>query len=244
MANPQYKIFTDTIIKLNIPKNDLLVKKAFEIQNQVKAKSDVWNHINDSAKIVLSVDISCELLNIDVSKKELAKLSSLSLTQYNKNRKIILKVLNLNKKVTIAEIIKKLNLSHSVERLAKTFLKFYMEQQFYENEEIDASVYAMCVYFACKSENIKIAKRNILIMSNLTQAQWTKLEKSFEKWTPNVMTKKMPKENKNDPIDSMVSDNTDLIIEESQNSKSHEESYEAWSKRILTQAYKDLKKAK
>lgn len=168
---------------------------------------------------------------------------------YNKNRKIILKVLNLDKKVTIDDVIRKLGVTHSqgVERNAKNIFNHYQKQQAYEEDisNIHPSITCMCVYYACKFENVKIPKKNILNISTLTHGQWAVFEKSWSKWISECerSTNKDNKKNKLVEDDENIS-TIRLPTENQKKCEEAEESYDTWAKRILEEAYDYLAKNK
>lgn len=212
--------------------------------------SEILKHINNNAQVIFCLDICCEVLNIPFCEPSLAEqYSCQKKSAYKKNRKILLKVLDLNKKMTIDDVIRKLGITNSsaVEKMAKEIFKTYMTQQAYENQDIDPSVFVMSVYFACKFENVKIAKKNVLNLSNLTHSQWGTMEKSWDKWTTSINSKKQSKTSKtesikeNVPVETMDTQETQQV---SKKLESFEEPYDVWAKRILEKAYAELKAKK
>lgn len=218
-----------------------------EILELIKAKSsEILKHMNDSAKIILCLDISCELLNHPFAETSLAiNQSCLKKTVYSKNKKILQKVLDLNKKLTIDEVIRKLSISHTnnVEKLAKEIFKDYMKQQTYEDQDINPAVFVMSVYFAAKYENVKLLKKNVLNLSNLTHSQWGTMEKSWEKWTSsfNKKTKGGTKKEVEAVKENVPESNDDVQeVVKVKKTESTEETYDEWAKRILDKAYQEL----
>lgn len=218
-----------------------------EILELIKVKSsEILKHLNENAKVILCLDISCELLSWPFAETSLAiQQSCLKKSIYSKNKKILQKVLDLNKKLTIDEVIRKLGITHTnnVEKLAKEIFKYYMKQQTYEDQDINPAVFVMSVYFACKYENVKVLKKNVLNLSNLTHSQWGIMEKSWEKWTSSFNKKSKGSSKKESEA---VKENVPECIEEvqetvkSKRTETTEETYEEWAKRILDKAYKEL----
>ncbi|XP_070501102.1 origin recognition complex subunit 6 [Chironomus tepperi] len=247
MASIQQKIFNEMVLKLGMNHNDRLISKAIEILELIKAKSsEILKHMNENAKVILCLDISCELLNYPFAETSLAiQQSCLKKSIYNKNKKILQKVLDLNKKLTIDEVIRKLSITHTnnVEKLAKEIFKDYMKQQTYEDQDINPAVFVMSVYFACKYENVKVLKKNVLNLSNLTHSQWGTMEKSWEKWTSSFNKKAKGSTKKESEA---VKENVPESIEDVQepvHTRRHEaeETYDEWAKRILDKAYQELR---
>lgn len=206
-------------------------------------------HLNENAKIILCLDISCELLNLPFADTKLAiQQACLNKSSYNKNRKTIQKVLDLNKKLTIDEVIRKLGITHSsaVEKKAKEIFRVYMNLQSFHNHDIDSSVFVMSVYYACKFENVKIAKKNVLNLSSLTHGQWVTLEKSWEKWVNDLNTnKKDVKKDAGGGKENIV--NNQMKVDSQKGTKrveEAEETYDEWAKRILDAAYAKLRTIK
>jgi hypothetical protein len=231
-----------------------LVSKSIEILELSKTKSsELLKHLNDTAKVILCIDISCELLNIPFADTKAAiQLSSLRKIDYNKNRKIILKVLNLNKVITIDEIIRKLNVANPdlIQRTAKEIFKYYQKNQPYEEDikEVHQSIFTMCVNYACKIEKVKLTKKNVLNISALTHTQFNQLEKSWLKWIPDVEKKLTKKENKkqlivNDNQNDMDANETKARDDNARNCNSEcetRETFEQWRQRMLDKAFAEL----
>lgn len=223
--------------------------KSIEIESLIKSKnSEVVKHLNENFKTLLCIDISCELLNIPFNSEEAIRIAGTRKREFNNNRKMLLKILNLDKKMDISDVILKLGIlqSTSLEKTARKIFEQYRREQYRSDEVNHPSVVAMCVNYATKIEHVKIPKKNIVTISNLTTSQWNAMEKSWSSWAGSVETKKKNKKNKENVEDVVMQDekNSEQNIVSEQNKHEEEESYENWEKRILEKAHAALKAMK
>lgn len=219
-----------------------IFSKTQEIDGLIKAKSsEVVRHLNENFKTLLCIDISCELLNIPFNTSQAILTSSVRKREYNNNRKILLKILNLDKKMTISDVILKLGIlqSTTLEKTAHKIFEQYRSEHAYSEEVNHISILTMCVYYAAKVEKVKIAKKNILTISSLNSAQWNGMMQSWSTWA-NIETKKKKVENVQEvEKDQEMNEESRSSITKAKNNE--EESYEIWAKRILEKAHAELK---
>ena len=216
----------------------LTFRKSQEIDGLIKAKSsEIVKHLNENFKILLCIDISCELLNIPFNTTQAILSSSVRKREYNNNRKMILKILNLDKKMAISDVILKLGIlqSTTLEKRAQKIYEQYRVEHAYSEEINHVSVIAMCVWYAAKTEKVKILKKNILVISGLNNPQWNAMCLSWSTWA-NVETKNKKKEKENVEV---VEVNVEKSAPKLRNDE--EEPYDTWAKRILEKAHAELK---
>lgn len=222
--------------------------KSIEIESLIKAKSsEVVKHLNENFKTLLCLDISCELLNIPFNTQQAILSAATRKKEYGNNRKMIMKVLNLDKKMDINDVILKLGIlqSGSLEKTARKIFDQYKREKPYSDEISHPSVVAMCVYFACKIEKVKVSKKTILAVSNLNNNQWSTMEKSWSPWALTVDTKKKSdKENLRETLQH-EEQSVELRAKLKTRYDEHlEESYDDWSKRIIEKARAEQKRQK
>lgn len=202
--------------------------------------------LNETAKIVLCLDLSSRLLNMEFDDKRSLKIAKLTKTAYQNNKRILEKVLNLNKILDINEICIKAGLSDSnVKKTAKKILEAYKKDFHYRNLDFDHPQYvSQAVYQACKVEKVKITKKKMQDCSNLKPAQWISMETEWDKWLQKSPTSLEPTK-KEKTVLQLVQE---LENETSEVVKIHKElkveDYDVWKKRILEQAYEAIKKQK
>lgn len=192
--------------------------------------------LNDSAKIVLSIDISCELLRIPFNSQYGISHSSMKKNQYNKARKTLVKLLGYNKKLDVAGVMLKLGIrNEAVESLAKKIHATCLENAD-EFDDLDPQYWSsMSVYQACKLEKSgKVFKKNFIEISNLIPAVWKELEKKCDLWVS-----KMPTTTKETP---KVAETAQTRIEEEskQTGETELEDYDEWAEKIITQSEAEL----
>lgn len=181
------------LIKLNF-----YFRKAKEIFNRSNA-AGFSIQLSDYAKIVLSLDISAQLLGITFNHNDKFKLASLKRSVYNNNKKIIEKVLNLNKRLDISGIILKLSITNTaIEHTANNIFDTYKSDFSFKNQiDFDHPQYVtMSVYQSCKKHKLKLPKTKFVAISNLKPAQFNQCEKDWDEWLlTTIIGKPVGKEN-------------------------------------------------
>lgn len=213
--------------------------KAREIWDRITLKSSgIAARLNDCAKAVLCLDISCELLHIAFDTKNGIQYSSLRKANYDNNRKMMMKLMDLNKRLKIEDVILKMGLSNVyVEKSAKRIYEAY-EQMAGEFTDFDhPMIVTMSVYQACKLEKVVVAKKSFIALSNLKNFQWSIMEKSWDKITVSIK--------KSDTENSLVCVQQNLsALQVNENNKKFEESeiedYDVWAKRTISKAKAEL----
>lgn len=188
MSDIENKIYEQMLEKLELPKNDQIVGKAKEIIDLIKIKNiTVFNMLNDNAKSILCLDLASNLLNIpfSVASNQQCKLSGLRKSTYQNNKKILEKVLNLGKSVSLSDVCFKHNIvdTNVISKTKKLLDSFKEANSYKSNVDYNHPQYiTIAVYMACKLEKIKISKKDLMNGANLKTNQWILLEKEFENW--------------------------------------------------------------
>lgn len=203
--------------------------------------SGIAKTLNDSAKVVLCLDISCELINISFNGSAGIKLAGLKKTSYKNNRNNLIKLLNLNKKLGIPEMTLKLGItSNNVEKTAMKILETYKKESFEDTDLDHPQFVVMSIFQATKIEKVKATKTNFITASNLKPNQWNLLEKTWDKWTVNVG--KSNKENVKSAAAEESAGKDEKVLKRKQTAEPDIEDYDVWAKKTLEQAYIDLAK--
>lgn len=152
-----------------------------------------------------------------------------------------MKLLNLNKKLSINSLILKLGISNTnIEKNSKKILDYYIRQD--PHADLDHPQFlVMSIYQSCKFEKFKIQKKLLIQLSNLKPNQWSMLEKAWDKWVGDVI--KVEKENR--LVQEIVDDENVNKQRGRQSKRKHqaepeEEDYEVWKKRILEAAAAEI----
>lgn len=178
------------------------------------------------------------------------KLSGLKKPAYLNHRRIVEKILDINKPIGVNEICVQLGITE-IQRECQMLLDAYASspENSLRNIDINHPQYpAMVVYQLAKLKGIKIKKTKLVTYSHLKPQQWNILEKSWEKWTesnPKTVqqfhmggSKKndktainLPRENNNSPGKVIL--RTEI---------EPEDDFETWRERVLRKALADLER--
>jgi len=240
MMNIQEQIFEDIMKKLGMAKNDQLICKAKEIYDLIAIKSSgVSATLNDCAKTILCIDISSEFLGIAFDKANGVKFSSMKKTMYNDRRNLLMKLMNLDKKLNINDFTLKMGVCNgNVEKAAKTIYETFQKDS--ANIDLDHPQYiTMSVYQACKKEKVKVAKKEFIAASNLKLNQWCLMEKSWDKWISAI---KFSSEEMRKKINENSTERPKL--KRKLDAEPEIEDYDVWAKRTLEKARAELKNLK
>ncbi|XP_055389393.1 origin recognition complex subunit 6 [Condylostylus longicornis] len=234
--------------KLGLQNHKNLLEKTTELLRLLQIKSSGLSGIDDYAKISICVDLATSLLGISTDLLDIIKQSGLKKTVYEKYKRNIEKILNLNKPLRISEICVHLNCNEVSEK-ATNLLNMYEDHINKSNDnDIDLShpqYAAMAVFQACKLNKVKIIKAKILGFSHLRPSQWTRLEQQWDKFITeyNDLLKKSSCKPKS--VTQVVSESKEINSQtQDRANKAEIEDYETWKARIINKAKEDLKQMK
>uniref|UniRef100_A0A1A9W741 Origin recognition complex subunit 6 n=1 Tax=Glossina brevipalpis TaxID=37001 RepID=A0A1A9W741_9MUSC len=216
--------------------------KTSELMRLLEVKSaNVPLQVNEYAKIILCGNIAANILGAACDKEQAIKISGLRKTQYVNNRRMLEKLLDLNKPLVIKEVCIQLNLG-DVWRKAEELLQLYHSVMISEKIDVDIKhpqYTVMAIYMACKVCKKKVSKPKLFPLSNLRPTQWQQLEHKWEK----LLALHYKESVTNKCEQSVVHNNnvgqaTNIInnIEEPKQLPSELEDYEVWKTRILDAA--------
>ncbi|XP_050080862.1 origin recognition complex subunit 6 [Anopheles maculipalpis] len=246
------KVLHQLIQKLGLTNYDSLAPKATELQRllAIRSSSGAMANIGDYAKATLCIDLASSLLGLPFDTETALKLSGLKKPSYANGRRTLEKILDINKILGIGEICVQVGLSQ-VQKEATALLEAYKRYAGDQGGVTDFThpQYAtMAVFQACKRQKIKPPKTKLVPLSHLKPAQWTMLEKNWDKFLSTVpLDTKQPKTQD-------VRQDSDSIREKAQEASSHGDSgagrkhpspeklepYQNWKKRMLEKAYREL----
>ncbi|XP_013101924.1 origin recognition complex subunit 6 [Stomoxys calcitrans] len=231
------------ITKMGLIDEPNIVEKTTELVRLLELRStNVPLQINEYGKIVLCADLAATMLGIAFDKEQALKLSGLKKSHYTNNKRMIEKLLDLNKLVGVNDICIQLSLQE-VKKKADELLELYRKVIASEQTEVDDThpQYAsMAVFMACKLCQKKISKTKIMPFSNLRPAQFQQLEQRWEK-----LIAKHYKNTMDNKLKVQDSEESDKVEEkrcpESKRERFEIEDYGKWKKRMLAMAQAKLK---
>lgn len=245
MTSSENKLITQIGQKLGLADHDQLVPKSTELLRLLQIKSSgVTNALGDYAKATICMDLASSLLGLPFDNETALKLSGLKKSVYVNNKRTIEKILDMTKSIGIPEICIQLGLNQ-VQKEAAGMLEEYKRFVDGNNAEIDFAhpqYAAMAVFQACKKLKVKPQKTKLVPFSHLKPAQWTMLEKNWERFlaSSNVAAKAN--------VISIVSEDpvVEKLVGVQGNALKHSspekiEPYTSWKKRMLEKAYRELK---
>uniref|UniRef100_A0A1I8M4H2 Origin recognition complex subunit 6 n=1 Tax=Musca domestica TaxID=7370 RepID=A0A1I8M4H2_MUSDO len=235
------------VTKMGLIDEPNILEKTTELVRLLELRStNVPLQINEYGKIVLCGDIAATLLGIAFDKEQALKLSGLRKSHYTNHKRMIEKLLDLNKLVGVNDICIQLNLQE-VKKKADELLELYRKVVASEQNDVDDThpQYAsMAVFMACKLCQKKVSKTKIMPFSNLRPTQWQQLEQRWEKLIAkhykNTMDSKLKVDEENN--DENKENGTDKGKGDTKKERRIEiEDYEKWKKRMLEMAKAKLK---
>ncbi|XP_073846351.1 origin recognition complex subunit 6 [Musca autumnalis] len=238
------------VTKMGLIDEPNILEKATELVRLLELRStNVPLQINEYGKIVLCGDIAATLLGIAFDKEQALKLSGLRKSHYTNHKRMIEKLLDLNKLVGVNDICIQLNVQE-VKKKADELLELYRKVIASEQTDVDDThpQYAsMAVFMACKLCQKKISKTKIMPFSNLRPTQWQHLEQRWEKLIAkhykNTMDNKL-KVDDNEEINDENKENGTMKGKGDGKGKERRveiEDYEKWKKRMLEMAQAKLR---
>lgn len=178
------------------------------------------------------------------------KLAGLKKPSYLNYRRILEKLLDINKPIGVAEICVHLNLIE-IQAACLSLLDKYANSRENNLRNIDTKhpqYAAMAVAQMCRLRKIKVPKSKLIGFSHLKPAQWALLEKSWDTWlleNGDEILELLPNKNRSRGLtNGTETDHTnglaakqppDVLL-----AANVIEDYEAWRERILKKAFEDI----
>ncbi|XP_054738239.1 origin recognition complex subunit 6 [Anastrepha obliqua] len=242
------------LCKMGLRDEPIMQSKTLELLRLLDLRSaNAPLQLNEYAKTVLCADIAADLLGTAFDMEQAIKLSSLRKSHYTKHKRMIEKLLDLNKIVGVNDICVQLNVTE-VSQKANELLGLYKaimakEGTGDENDLIHPQYAAMAVFQAAKILKQKVSKVKILSFSNLRTTQWQQLElrwnkfltKHYQDKTENNKLKSRIKESMEDSECTAAKVKSKSCVDDKKCSATAVEDYEEWKKRMLQMAEEQLK---
>lgn len=158
--------------------------------------------IDANNQCIICVDIAAEMLGSNIDSVLCSKLinvikykynisiqsqavlrSNLSQQQYLRQKRMVIKLLGLNRTSSCADVCMLLNVNKQVQQQAERLLNLYREQSLNDQTDFSHPQYVcMAIYMSCKQQKIKIKKSDLLAKSTLKSSQWAQLENVWSEW--------------------------------------------------------------
>uniref|UniRef100_A0A182P353 Origin recognition complex subunit 6 n=1 Tax=Anopheles epiroticus TaxID=199890 RepID=A0A182P353_9DIPT len=251
MASGDNKVLQQLIRKLGLANYESVAPKATELQRLLEIRSSGGN-IGDYAKATICIDLASSLLGFPFDNDTAMKLSGLKKSAYANARRTLEKLLDINKTLGIGEICVQAGVSQ-VQKEAATLLEAYKQYAGGQGElDFTHPQYAtMAVFQACKRQKVKPPKTKLVSFSHLRPAQWSLLEKNWEKFLASgpiagsaaqqgKAAQTRSGEAKETQSVEAVADSSGTGAVRKHASPEKIEPYQNWKKRMLEKAYRDL----
>ncbi|XP_011184216.2 origin recognition complex subunit 6 [Zeugodacus cucurbitae] len=204
--------------------------------------------LNEYAKTVLCADIATTVLGIACDMEQNVKLSTLRKSHYIKHKRIIEKILDVNKIVGVSDICVQLSMTEASQK-ATELLELYKtimakESANDENDLIHPQYAAMAVFQAAKILKQKCSKPKIMSFSNLRPTQWQQLELRWNKFLTKHYKETTDKKSKlrvEEAENNIEISKSQSCVESVKRLTSSVEDYDKWKKRILEKAEAQLR---
>uniref|UniRef100_A0A182Q437 Origin recognition complex subunit 6 n=1 Tax=Anopheles farauti TaxID=69004 RepID=A0A182Q437_9DIPT len=247
MAGGSNKLLSQLVQKLGLASHEAVEPKSTELQRllEIRASSGMLSNLSDSAKATLCIDLASSLLGLPFDTETALRLSGLKKTAYANGRRTVEKILDINKTVGIGEICVQVGLSQ-VQQEATGLLEAYKRYAGEGQANIDFThpQYAtMAVYQACKRQKLKPPKTKLVSFSHLKPAQWSLLEKNWDKFLTTAPA--ITPQNVRQPATKAEQQSERGTVIASGAARKHAspekiEPYHNWKKRMLEKAYREL----
>lgn len=144
-----------------------------------------FRNINDVAKVVFSIECASNLCGTEFNYPEVAfQLAGLKKTEYQRQKNVFEKLLNLNKSLKLKDICLQLELNDAIKTNAQCLLDAYKKHPTFTDDINSAHCITMAIYQSCKLKKIKMSKlkTKLIALSNLNVAKWKRIEEQWHKW--------------------------------------------------------------
>lgn len=145
----------------------------------LKASSTITNQ---TAKLVICIDCASILCGIEINHREAVKFSGAKTeSEYNRQKELIQKLLNLNKSLTLDEICAQLEISERSKSDARQLFNAYTANQFGDADNV--AHMAMAIHQSLKLRKEKnAAAKKLAQLGHLKPKQWKELENNWDNW--------------------------------------------------------------
>ncbi|XP_067626745.1 origin recognition complex subunit 6 [Eurosta solidaginis] len=241
------------LCKMGLRDEPNMQSKTLELLRLLELRSaNMPLQLNEYAKTIICADIAATLVGITFDMEQANKLSNLRKSHYTRHKRMIEKLLDLNKIVGVNDICVQLNLTEVTQK-ANELLELYKmviikENAGDESDLIHPQYAAMAVFQAAKMLKQKVSKQKILSFSNLRPTQWQQLELRWSKFLSKHYKDATDKNLKIYAAEIAVNHGSGAVNPKSDNvtestkraATSTVEDYDKWKQRMLKMAEEQL----
>lgn len=141
--------------------------------------------MNDTVKIILSIDCAANSCGNEFDHDQAIKLSSLKKKDYNRQKELFEKLLDISKELSLTEICAQLELNDAIKNCATRLLTEFKKKQVYTNDvHSQKFLSSMAIYQSCKLKKCKTLhiKPKLIHISKLSLKLWKQLEQEWNEW--------------------------------------------------------------
>lgn len=254
MSSFDSKLITLMAKKMGI-NSDNVLKRTAEflrlLQLRVTASSGA-RQLSDTSRVVMCLDLACNMLGYPFDKTGIVRLAGVNRKQYTNGLNLIENLLDLSKPATVEALCVQLGVSE-VASFAQKVLDKYVElhaQGPNGGRPLDTSLpvyHCVAVLTACKHNKVKVDKAKLVESSRVKKIQFDKLVEDFAPVLKNLGPKEVKKTALKrshkliDLVTKFDEENQESACakEEKEVTDPETEDFEAWKKRILSEAGED-----
>lgn len=140
---------------------------------------------NQTAKLILCIECASIECGTDLDHHQAVKLSALSATEYNRQKDLMEKLLNLGKKLTLDEICAQLEINDRLKTDARQLFTAYTAKTSFYDDTNSAPILAMAIYQSLKlrkTKNLTAFKAKLSQIGKLKPKLWKQLEDEWDNW--------------------------------------------------------------
>lgn len=140
---------------------------------------------NQTAKWILSIDCASIVCGTDLDHRQAVKLSGLKESDYNRQKDLVEKVLNLRKQLTLDEICAQLEINERSKNDARQLFNEYVSKNSFYDDTNSAPILVMAIHQSLKLRKMKNSsaiKSKLMQLSKLKSKEWKQLEEEWDNW--------------------------------------------------------------
>lgn len=171
------------IVNLKRLKLRLNYRKSTELLRLINLKQSAWN---ETLKIVMSINCAADECGTDFDHESAMKRCNLRKKEYNKQKELFEKLLNLSRGLSLSEICAQFELNDAMKNTAAQLLNEYKKRQTLLSDiNSQQALSSMAIYQSCKLKKFKgltSIKTKLIQLSKLNPNSWKQLETEWNSW--------------------------------------------------------------
>lgn len=163
---------------------NLHIRKSVELLRLINLKLSS-TITNQTAKLILCIECASIVCGTDLDHRQAVKLSNLKEIDYNRQKDLIEKLLNLCKKLTLDEICAQLEINDRLKNDARQLFDEYIGKNSFYDDTNSAPILVMAIYQSLKLRSVKIStaiKAKLMQIGKLKPKSWKQLEVEWDNW--------------------------------------------------------------